>query len=170
MGRQMMALFFMGHPCQGLVKTCGIFPISEVEVAKQEISIDSNNKQFHPFLTRRSTNWPDSTQDLITLGSNLACNRSPTNVFHLHLQLSRQYAAIALVAVPLVLKNHSKHFNEDSFHRLTDQHSLQIRPLPDLITYPPELPTLSCTRPTPHRPKMSSKAPPRLSQWESEDD
>ena len=48
---------------------------------------------------------------------------------------------------------------------------LRIEPLPDLITWPaPELPPLSCTLPAPHRPKMSSKAPPRLAQWESEDD
>ena len=87
----MMALFFMGHPCQGLVKTCGIFPISEVEVAKQEIAIDSNNKQFHPFLhypLLDQLTRARSARDLITLGANLACNRSTQNVFHLDFKLN----------------------------------------------------------------------------------
>ena len=61
----MRALFFMGRMGRvpGFEKTGGIFPISAVETAKEEIGVgghwtlDSNNKQFHPFLTSRcSTN------------------------------------------------------------------------------------------------------------------
>ena len=52
--------------------------------------MESNNKQFHPFLhypLLDQLTRARSARDLITLGANLACNRSTQNVFHLDFKL-----------------------------------------------------------------------------------
>ena len=90
----MRALFFMGRMARvpGFEKTGGIFPIS----AKEEIGLggwtqDGEQQQAIPSLPHYplldQLTRVRSARDLITLGANLACNRSTQNVFHLDFKL-----------------------------------------------------------------------------------